>query len=44
MQIEIKYGRWQTTDGRQWKELDAVDKLLFNVLIGFHKTIIKYNL
>jgi hypothetical protein len=44
MKIEIKHGRWQTTDGRQWKDLDAVDKLLFNVLIRFHLTIIKYNL
>jgi hypothetical protein len=44
MQIELKNGRWQTTDGRQFKELNAVDKLLFDVLIGVEKILIKYNL
>ena len=44
MQIELKYGRWQTTDGRHWKDLDAVEKLLFDVLIGVDKIIRKYNL
>ena len=44
MQIELKHGRWQTTDGRQWKDLDAVEKLLFDVLIGVEKIIRKYNL
>lgn len=44
MQIELKQGRWQTTDGRLWKDLDAVEKLLFDVLIGVEKIIRKYNL
>jgi hypothetical protein len=44
MQIELKYGRWQTKDGRQWTELDAGEKLLFDVLIGVEKIIRKYNL
>jgi len=44
MQIELRYGRWQTIEGKQWKELDAVEKLLFDVLIGVEKIIRKYNL
>jgi hypothetical protein len=44
MQIELKNGRWQTTDGRQFKDLNSVDKLLFDVLIGVEKILIKYNL
>lgn len=44
MIIEIKYGRWQTSDGRQWKDLNQVDKLLFDLLIGFEKIIKKYSL
>ena len=44
MEIELKNGRWQTTDGRQFKELNSVDKLLFDVLIGVEKISIKYNL
>jgi hypothetical protein len=44
MQIELKYGRWQTKEGRQWKDLDQVDRLLFDVLIGVEKIIRKYNL
>jgi hypothetical protein len=44
MQIELKYGRWQTTDGRKWNELNQVDKLLFDCLIGVEKIIKKYNL
>lgn len=44
MEIELKNGRWQTTDGRQFQELNAVDKLLFDVLIGYQKVLIKYNL
>jgi hypothetical protein len=44
MEIELKNGRWQTTDGRQFKELNSVDKLLFDVLIGVEKILIKYKL
>ena len=44
MQIELKNGRWQTTDGRHWKDLNQVDRMLFDVLIGFQKIIKKYNL
>ena len=44
MEIELKNGRWQTTDGRQFKELNSVDKLLFDVLIGVEKILMKYNL
>ena len=44
MQIELKQGRWQTKEGMQWKDLDAVEKLLFDVLIGVEKIIRKYNL
>jgi hypothetical protein len=44
MEIELKNGRWQTTDGRQFKDLNSVDKLLFDVLIGVEKILIKYNL
>lgn len=44
MEIELKNGRWQTTDGMQFKELNSVDKLLFDVLIGVEKILMKYNL
>lgn len=44
MQIELKYGRWQTTDGRHCKDLNQVDRMLFDVLIGVEKIIRKYNL
>ena len=44
MQIELKQGRWQTKEGRQWKDLNQVDRMLFDVLIGVEKIIKKYNL
>jgi hypothetical protein len=44
MEIELKNGRWQTTDGRQFKELNAVDKLLFDCLIGYQKILVRHNL
>ena len=44
MQIELKQGRWKTKEGRQWKDLDAVEKLLFDVFFGVEKIIRKYNL
>ena len=44
MQIELKYGRWQTKEGIQWKDLNQVDKCLFDVLIGVEKITVKYNL
>ena len=44
MQIELKYGRWQTIEGKRWNELNQVDRMLFDVLIGVEKIIKKYNL
>ncbi len=44
MEIELKNGRWQTTDGRQFKELNSGEKMLFDVLIGVEKILIKYKL
>lgn len=44
MKIEIKHGRWQTDEGKQWKDLDAVEKLIFDILIRVEKIIRKYNL
>jgi hypothetical protein len=44
MQIELKYGRWQTKEGKRWNELNQVDRMLFDVLIGVEKIIKKYNL
>lgn len=44
MEIELKYGHWQTKEGKRWKDLDVVEKLLFNILIGVEKIIKKYNL
>lgn len=44
IEIELKNGRWQTTDGLQFQELSVVEKKLFNVLIGFEKVKVKYNL
>jgi hypothetical protein len=44
MELELKYGRWQTKSGKQWKDLDVVEKKIFDILIGVEKIIKKYNL
>ena len=44
MELELKLGRWQTKQGKQWKDLDAVERLIFDVLIGVEKIYRKYNL
>ena len=43
MEIVLKHGRWQTTDGRKFSELNAVEQLLFNVLLAVEKIVFKYN-
>jgi hypothetical protein len=44
MKIQLINGYWQTHDGKQWKDLDAVEKLLFDVMLAVEKIGAKYNL
>lgn len=41
MQIELKNGRRQTTEGKNWHELEAVEKLLFGILLKVELIISK---
>lgn len=44
MHIVLKNGRWITDEGKKYNDLNQVEKMLFDVLIGFQKIITKYNL
>lgn len=36
--------RWQTQDGKLWHELDAEERIVFNLIFGYLKICKKYNL